>query len=242
MASNSLPLPLYVLLSFLLLPSISNGVCFEFSTQFNTSDNQDNTNKANTDCKLRELNHYILVLRWMPSICTMETPTGICLTPVPTHIGIYALLPMDQYGDPLEYCGQDFDLFDNPSSDPDTQHFAQEWRKHGSCSGLSQAEYYRTGLELHKKENLLERLKDLGFGPHPTKGYNPSEIIAAYYEKYKVVMRLSCVRKSSSPLVEQIAEFHFKVNKETKTIESFAEKLNLCETTNAMFPDKYYSD
>ncbi|KAL5698545.1 ribonuclease T2 [Ranunculus cassubicifolius] len=240
MASNAL----CFLLPFLLHAFISNVVCLEFSPQFNLSGDKENYNHvmaANTACELRELDHFILALRWMPSICSKEKAER-CKTPVPTHIVIHGLWSVDQYGANVVYCGEDnFNLFDNRSTDPTTEFFAQEWHMHGSCSGLSQANYFGTSLELHEKENLLDRLKGLGFGPHPTKAYNPSEIIAAYYDKYKVVMKILCVKKSSSPLVEQIAEFHFRVNKDTKTIESITGDSNLCETTNVQFPDKYYS-
>ncbi|KAL5698541.1 ribonuclease T2 [Ranunculus cassubicifolius] len=238
--------PLCALLPFLLLVIFQSSVCFK------TLDPDLSDFEANNNLKLMytaanysappspdEFSHYIFAVQWVASICSQPDSVGRCKSHLPKNFTIRGLWPAYKNGSYMEYC-IDRDIIPPPSSykHENEKLWADNWHKHGTCSGLSQPQYFGTALDLVEKVDVLQRFVHLGFTPDSQKMYNPSTMISEFYEKYKVRIKVVCVKKSSS--LEMIGEIHFRVNKDATTIESINDgDALMCETTSVLFPDKY---
>lgn len=115
---------------------------------------------------------YVLSLSWSPSYCASEGPRANkqqCGTNRPFGFIVHGLWPQNEFGYPAN-C-----QFDNARSRgsfvprqivssvsdimPSTGLVAHQWRKHGSCSGLSQSEYFATIRQAYEHVKLPPSLR-----------------------------------------------------------------------------------
>lgn len=104
-----------------------------------------------------DFDFYVLSLSWSPSYCAMEGPRANrqqCATNRPFGFVVHGLWPQNEWGYPAN-CQLDGGRsrggyvprpIISSLSDimPSTGLIAHQWRKHGSCSGLSQNDYFST--------------------------------------------------------------------------------------------------
>ncbi|MFD1197541.1 ribonuclease T [Brucella gallinifaecis] len=120
---------------------------------------------------------YVLSLSWSPSYCAIEGPRANrqqCGTNRPFGFVVHGLWPQNEWGYPAN-C-----QFDNTRSRgsfvprqivssvsdimPSTGLVAHQWRKHGSCSGLSQNDYFATIRQAFERVNIPPSLRNLASG------------------------------------------------------------------------------
>lgn len=121
-----------------------------------------------------DFDFYVLSLSWSPSYCSLEGPRANkqqCGTSRPFGFVVHGLWPQNEFGYPAN-C-----QFDNARSRgsfvprqivssvldimPSTGLIAHQWRKHGSCSGLAQSEYFSTVRQAFEKVNVPPSLRNL---------------------------------------------------------------------------------
>ena len=121
-----------------------------------------------------DFDFYVLSLSWSPSYCTLEGPRANkqqCGTSRPFGFVVHGLWPQNEFGYPAN-C-----QFDNSRSRgsfvprqivssvfdimPSTGLIAHQWRKHGSCSGLAQDEYFATVRQAYDKVNIPPSLRNI---------------------------------------------------------------------------------
>lgn len=112
----------------------------------------------------------------------------------------------------------------------------KEWAKHGTCSGLTQIDYFTTIFNLLEKVNTLHNLTKIGFGPDPKKTYNPSKIVETYKKEYTYSIRIICVTKRGSS-DEMIGEIYYRLNKELTDLEPITAPSG-CSKTDVYFPSE----
>ncbi|KAB2730895.1 ribonuclease T [Brucella anthropi] len=124
-----------------------------------------------------EFDFYVLALSWSPSYCASEGPRANkqqCGTNRPFGFVVHGLWPQNEWGYPAN-C-----QFDNARSRgsyvprpiisrlsdimPSAGLVAYQWRKHGSCSGLSQDEYFSTLRNAFDQVNIPPSLRNLASG------------------------------------------------------------------------------
>lgn len=117
---------------------------------------------------------YVLSLSWSPSYCASEGPRANrqqCGTNRPFGFVVHGLWPQNEWGYPAN-C-----QFDNARSRgsfvprqivssisdimPSTGLVAHQWRKHGSCSGLPQNEYFATVRQAYQHVNIPPSLRSM---------------------------------------------------------------------------------
>ncbi|MEJ5079521.1 MULTISPECIES: ribonuclease T2 family protein [unclassified Ochrobactrum] len=117
---------------------------------------------------------YVLSLSWSPSYCALEGPRANkqqCGTTRPYGFVVHGLWPQNEWGYPAN-C-----QFDNTRSRgsfvprpivssvsdimPSTGLVAHQWRKHGSCTGLTQNDYFATVRQGYKRVNIPPSLRNL---------------------------------------------------------------------------------
>ncbi|KAH7856304.1 hypothetical protein Vadar_017702 [Vaccinium darrowii] len=76
-------------------------------------------------------------------------------------------------------------------ADSHFEFWEDEWRKHGSCSGLDPATYFRLAIQFRKRSNLLYVLGKEGFVPG-RKLYLPDEIKSAIEKAWSTTPQLKC--------------------------------------------------
>ncbi|MCX2696087.1 ribonuclease T2 family protein [Ochrobactrum chromiisoli] len=121
-----------------------------------------------------DFDFYVLSLSWSPSYCTLEGPRANkqqCGTSRPFGFVVHGLWPQNEWGYPAN-CQLDNsrsrDSFVprqivSSVSDimPSTGLIAHQWRKHGSCSGLAQDEYFSTIRQAYEQVNIPPSLRNL---------------------------------------------------------------------------------
>lgn len=121
-----------------------------------------------------DFDFYVLSLSWSPSYCASEGPRANkqqCGTSRPFGFVVHGLWPQNEWGYPAN-CQLDnsrsrggfvprqivssvFDIM------PSTGLIAHQWRKHGSCSGLTQDEYFATIRQAYERVNIPPSLRSL---------------------------------------------------------------------------------
>jgi len=121
-----------------------------------------------------EFDFYVLSLSWSPSYCASEGPRANrpqCGTNRPFGFVVHGLWPQNEWGYPAN-C-----QFDNARSRgsfvprqivssvsdimPSTGLVAHQWRKHGSCSGLPQNEYFATVRQAYQHVKIPPSLRSM---------------------------------------------------------------------------------
>ncbi len=124
-----------------------------------------------------EFDFYVLALSWSPSYCASEGPRANkqqCGSSRPFGFVVHGLWPQNEWGYPAN-C----QVANNRSggsyvprriisslSDimPAAGLVAYQWRKHGSCSGLSQSDYFATLRNAFDQVNIPPSLRNLASG------------------------------------------------------------------------------
>lgn len=187
-----------------------------------------------------EFSHYVLALQWPISICR-QANGRLCKTPIPRRFILKGLWPTRRNGESLVYCISR-DLISKSLTDygdANVNLWAREWTKHGTCSGLTQAEYFQTAVDLHQKVDVQKKLASLGYRPSPTARYDPSTIVSDFKKEYGIGIKIACASDYSAQ--EMLAQIHFQVNRDRETLESITGPSNLCQTTHIGFPEDYNS-
>lgn len=121
-----------------------------------------------------EFDFYVLSLSWSPSYCALEGPRANkqqCGATRPYGFVVHGLWPQNEWGYPAN-C-----QYDNARSRgsfvprpivssvsdimPSSGLVAHQWRKHGSCSGLSQNDYFATVRQGYERVNIPPSLRNL---------------------------------------------------------------------------------
>lgn len=140
--------------------------------QASCSEGEKNEEKSPT-----KKNDHLFALSWSPAYCLLDekgsTDQAQCLKPKKDYRFIVHGLWIQQDGDAnsasdyLKYCEVPTqrvtaqivtDMFDiMPSSDL----MNHTWRKHGTCTGLAQKDYFKTAKSLYEKFNIDQVLTDV---------------------------------------------------------------------------------
>lgn len=126
-----------------------------------------------------EFDFYVLSLSWSPSYCASEGPRANkqqCGTNRPFGFVVHGLWPQNEWGYPAN-CQLDNirsrggggyvprQIISSLSDImPSAGLVAYQWRKHGSCSGLSQGEYFSTLRNAFDQVNIPPSLRNLADG------------------------------------------------------------------------------
>lgn len=112
---------------------------------------------------------YVLSLSWSPTYCRSEEGRGNrqqCGSDADYGLIVHGLWPQNETGYP-EFCSSGgaervpdslgrslFDIM------PGMGLIGHEWRKHGTCSGLSQQDYFRVTRQAYERINIPQALKN----------------------------------------------------------------------------------
>ncbi|WP_343314787.1 ribonuclease T [Brucella sp. BE17] len=121
-----------------------------------------------------DFDFYVLSLSWSPSYCAMQGPRANrqqCATNRPFGFIVHGLWPQNEWGYPSN-CRLDGGRsrggyvprpIISSLSDimPSTGLIAHQWRKHGSCSGLSQNDYFSTLRGAYKAITIPPSLRNV---------------------------------------------------------------------------------
>ena len=112
---------------------------------------------------------YVLALSWSPTWCEANDRDGRsiqCDRDADNRFIVHGLWPQFERGDP-EWCDAREDDVPRRYEDallpimPSRSLIDRQWSKHGSCSGLRQAEYFSTLAHAWKRVRIPARLADL---------------------------------------------------------------------------------
>lgn len=117
---------------------------------------------------------YVLALSWSPSYCSLEGPQANrqqCASTRNFGFVVHGLWPQNEYGYPAN-C--ELSAKENRGSHvpmrllsgvsdimPSAGLAAYQWRKHGSCSGLTQEDYFATLRKARSKINVPPSLRNI---------------------------------------------------------------------------------
>ncbi|MBV2142732.1 ribonuclease T [Falsochrobactrum sp. TDYN1] len=135
------------------------------------------TAQDRSDSRPGDFDFYVLALSWSPSYCTLEGQRANkqqCSKNKPSGFVVHGLWPQNEWGYPAN-CS-----FDNSRSRgnyvprhiisrfsdimPSAGLAAYQWRKHGSCSGLTQNDYFATMRDARRRVNIPPSLRNLASG------------------------------------------------------------------------------
>ena len=107
-----------------------------------------------------DFDFYVLALSWSPTWCATEgrsSPSPQCDAGAGRGFVLHGLWPQHETGRPEScYEGRAPWVADEIAAEmadimPDRELVFSEWRKHGTCSGLSPAGYFATSREAHER-------------------------------------------------------------------------------------------
>lgn len=129
---------------------------------------------------------YVLSLSWVPGFCSVgggdDKGRDQCRRGADTGFTVHGLWPQFDHGFPSDCRGNT-----NPpraaldSSNgvyPDEGLARYEWRKHGTCSGLSPFEYFSAARGARDAVTVPDRFKD----PHEDQQLSPNAVVQAFTE------------------------------------------------------------
>ncbi|WP_419910620.1 ribonuclease T2 family protein [Hoeflea sp.] len=129
---------------------------------------------------------YVLALSWSPSYCEAEGDRANpqqCNTTQRHEFIVHGLLPQFEKGYP-EFCDAEAQRTKRDLEDrlldimPSRGLIRHQWKKHGSCSGLSQAEYFATLRAAHERVAIPTIAPD----PGQYRTLSPGEIERAFLQ------------------------------------------------------------
>lgn len=136
---------------------------------FSHQDDSNNiTGKKNTNDKTKDFDFYVLALSWTPTHCKLNSRSADrhqC-GDRPFGFTVHGLWPQFNKGYP-EYCQTTQSYVPRhivsqlSSIMPSAGLIGYQWRKHGSCSGLSQAAYFNALKSAYNKVVIPSNLRNL---------------------------------------------------------------------------------
>ena len=110
-----------------------------------------------------QFDYYVMTLSWAPGFCDLggqETSSSECAEGSGQGFVVHGLWPNNEYRPNPEACrGQDAtpaDLDDEHGVYPNDQLAAYEYRKHGTCTGLSARDYFATVRSVRTRLKIPE--------------------------------------------------------------------------------------
>lgn len=96
-----------------------------------------------------EFDYYLLSLSWAPTYCLTHADDGDECASKGYGFVLHGLWPQYDGGGYPEQCQTDFELSDEAAAKgrtiyPSPRLMSHEWQTHGTCSGLSALDYFRT--------------------------------------------------------------------------------------------------
>ncbi|MFC5989818.1 ribonuclease T2 family protein [Limoniibacter endophyticus] len=133
-----------------------------------------------------DFDFYVLSLSWSPSYCAAEGASANrdqCGTNRPYAFVVHGLWPQNERGYPSDCNVQNPDVPRAISGTmldimPSRGLIRHQWRKHGSCSGLSQRDYFATTRRAYQRIRIPDHLRQLS----DYKTVSPREVEQAFVE------------------------------------------------------------
>ncbi len=96
-----------------------------------------------------EFDYYLLSLSWAPTYCLTHSDDGDECSSKGYGFVLHGLWPQYESGGYPEQCQTDYELSEDAAAKgrsvyPSPRLMSHEWQTHGTCSGLSALEYFRT--------------------------------------------------------------------------------------------------
>lgn len=142
-------------------PSARRGVAAVFLWLFCALSGADGASAQTANAEPGAFDHYILALSWSPTHCAESDRNRGSEQCRERHDTIlHGLWPQYERGWP-EYCATDYptrlpaqllDAYD--AMTPDRGLLAHQWRKHGTCTGLSPEDYFDTAYALWSRVRM----------------------------------------------------------------------------------------
>ncbi|MBP1850722.1 ribonuclease T2 family protein [Rhizobium halophytocola] len=134
-----------------------------------------------------EFDFYVLSLSWSPTYC--RTPQGRnnrqqCSAARRYGMVLHGLWPQYERGYPESCPSTEPERVDRALGNryldimPGMGLIGHEWRKHGTCSGLNQADYFATARKAFSRVRIPEQMKS----PASTKRFTP-QVVEALFSK-----------------------------------------------------------
>ena len=127
--------------------------------------------------------YYVMTLSWAPGFCDLggqETSSPECATGSGAGFVVHGLWPDNDYRPNPESCqGQDAsptDLADEHGLYPNDSLAAYEYRKHGTCTGMSAHDYFATVRNVRQRLVIPPMLQ----APHEPSHLAPGDIEQAF--------------------------------------------------------------
>lgn len=116
-----------------------------------------------------DFDFYVLALSWSPSYCATRgenADRGQCSAYRPYSFVVHGLWPQNERGYPADCSVQERDVSRAVSGSvldimPSRGLVRHQWRKHGSCSGLSQADYFSTTRRAYQRIRIPPEFQQL---------------------------------------------------------------------------------
>ena len=189
-----------------------------------------------------DFDFYVLSLSWSPSYCALEGPRANkqqCGISRPFGFVVHGLWPQNERGYPAD-C-----QFDNARSRgsfvprqivssvsdimPSTGLVAHQWRKHGSCSGLSQSDYFATVRQAYQQVSVPPSLRSLTSGRRVDPALVEKAFIAANPGMKPDGISVSCQRN-------YLQEVRICITRDLKFRSCEQVNANACRSRSVMMP------
>jgi ribonuclease T2 len=132
-----------------------------------------------------QFDYYVMTLSWAPGFCDLggqETSSPECATGSGEGFVVHGLWPNNEYRPNPESClGRDAtpaDLAEEHGVYPNDALAAYEYRKHGTCTGLSAHDYFATVRDVRARLNIPPMFK----APRQPLRLGPEEVERAFIE------------------------------------------------------------
>jgi ribonuclease T2 len=132
-----------------------------------------------------QFDYYVMTLSWAPGFCDIggqETSSPECAAGSGDGFVVHGLWPNNEYRPNPEAClGRDAtpaDLAEEHGVYPNDRLAAYEYRKHGTCTGLSAHDYFATVREVKARLNIPPEFK----APRQPVRLAPEEVERAFIE------------------------------------------------------------
>jgi ribonuclease T2 len=130
-----------------------------------------------------QFDYYVMTLSWAPGFCDLggkETSSPECAEGSGDGFVVHGLWPNNEYRPNPESClGRDptsADLDDEHGVYPNDRLAAYEYRKHGTCTGLSPQDYFATVRSVHARLKIPEMFQ----APSDQLHMAPEEVAQAF--------------------------------------------------------------
>lgn len=187
------------------------------------------------EIKESEFDHFVFSQQWPVTVCLDANLTRKHRCSIPSNVtawNVHGLWPTNGTSEGPEFCNKSLkfnetlikgildqlraewaNLFDDTPKDDFWKH---EWEKHGTC-GLSlpsldnELKYFKMGLSLHDKYNILKLMKKSGIVPKKRYTYEFGEFMNALKSHFKDPV-VSCLYDKES-MTQYIGQIEICLNK-----------------------------